>query len=648
MLKIALFVVLIGILFSCIPEQSALDCALYAAGNNREELEKVLAYYKNDSLKHRAACFLITNMPYHFYYDGEALKNYSKYFECFPKTRKSPEELIDSLQKADGNFYFNQLKRKYDILDIDSAYLVQNIDWAFKVWEEQPWGKAVSFADFCEYILPYRVGDELLSEWRQQLYEKYNTKLDSVRLLSQSTDPLFVAQALLDTLAKDMIYFTGLFPKGPHVGPKVVEWRSGNCKELADIVVYVFRALGVPCGIDYMVMRGDNNAPHFWNFVLDKDGKTYVVEFPNPPFKPAVELWNPKAKVYRETYSMNTEMVNRLNQSVMKTYPSFRHPLFLDETNVYAGEWSRKLVLPNEVLYSKLPTDEVLYLCLSCRDEWIPVDWTHCDSDSISFTDVEGDVICRLATWNGKKLQMCSDPFLFEKFSGNIRYFRAGEEKDTIALYFKYHLYNETFIFRMPGGAFEGSNDIDFAHHDTLFLVTDVPERLNNTIYVNPKKKYRYVRYKGGKDSFCNIAEVAFFADARDVQPLHGKVIGTPGCFEQDGSHEYTNVFDGDPYTSFNYMFPSTGWAGLDLGKPCQIEKIVYVPRNRDNFIRKGDIYELFYWGNREWISVGCKKAPSDSLLYTVPQGSLLYLKNHTRGKDERIFEYLDGKQRFW
>ena len=31
-----------------------------------------------------------------------------------------------------------------------------------------------------------------------------------------------------------------------------------------------------------------------------------------------------------------------------------------------------------------------------------------------------------------------------------------------------------------------------------------------------------------------------------------------------------------------------------------------------------------------------------------VSEGALLYLKDHTRGKDERIFEYKDGKQRFW
>lgn len=129
---------------------------------------------------------------------------------------------------------------------------------------------------------------------------------------------------------------------------------------------------------------------------------------------------------------------------------------------------------------------------------------------------------------------------------------------------------------------------------------------------------------------------------------MKGKIIGTPGCNGLDGSHEYTNVFDGDPYTSFDYVQPTGGWSGLDLGTPRRIVKIVFTPRNRDNFIRTDDEYELFYYNDGEWASAGRVRPHSDSLLYKVPEGALLYLKDHTRGKDERIFEYKDGKQQFW
>lgn len=102
-------------------------------------------------------------------------------------------------------------------------------------------------------------------------------------------------------------------------------------------------------------------------------------------------------------------------------------------------------------------------------------------------------------------------------------------------------------------------------------------------------------------------------------------------------------MFDGDPYTSFDYMYPSGGWVGLDFGRNVSIGSVVYAPRNRDNFIREGDTYELFYWDTDSagWGSLGSHTATSDSLVYdNVPTEALLYLRNHTRGKDERIFMY--------
>lgn len=104
--------------------------------------------------------------------------------------------------------------------------------------------------------------------------------------------------------------------------------------------------------------------------------------------------------------------------------------------------------------------------------------------------------------------------------------------------------------------------------------------------------------------------------------------MGTPGCFQKDGSHEYTNVFDGDVTTSFDYIESSGGWAGLDLGIPKQIEKIVYTPRSYDNYIRSGDKYELFYCTGNKWSSLGKQLSEADSLTYkNVPRNVLLLLK---------------------
>ncbi len=144
-------------------------------------------------------------------------------------------------------------------------------------------------------------------------------------------------------------------------------------------------------------------------------------------------------------------------------------------------------------------------------------------------------------------------------------------------------------------------------------------------------KKYRYLRYVGPENANCNVAEIAFYA-SNDTTALKGKVLGTPGCSQQDGSHEYTNAFDGKTWTSFDYIEPTGGWTGLDAGKDVQIDRIVYTPRNRDNYIRPGDIYELFYC-NGNWKSAGSIKATTDSIVYrSIPKDVLLLLRNHTRG----------------
>lgn len=634
-------------LFAC-QKNSDLNTALSLAGENREELEKVLKHYQEDPLKYEAACFLISNMPYWYYYSGEELDKQLKQYELLATTSMSPQEITEFLMRKYGPFDHSRLIPEYDIRRVDSAYLVNNIDFAFKVWQEQPWGKNVSFETFCEYVLPYRIGDERLCSWREEIYDKYNHFFDNFRDSLSLEDPLFAAQLVLDSLDGRPIYFTNSLPNTPHVGPQLVEWRSGDCRELADLVIYTLRALGIPCGVDYMVMRGDNNAAHFWNFVLDKNEETYMTAYPDPRLKPATELWNPKGKTYRTTYSLNREMQREMKKRERQVHPTFRNPNFKDVTPVYAGEWNRTLTLPDSLLYDKKAGKKTIYLCSSVRDLWVPITWGTCKNHTISFEDVEGNVIFRLATYDGSSLQLQSDPFLFEKETGNIRYFHASDEMEIAKILFKYHLYNETFIFRMPGGVFEAGNRADFSDADTLHLITEVPTRLFNTVYTHNTKKYRYARFYGADGSHCNLSELVLYEKAGDTSPLTGKVIGTPGCFQQDGSHEYTNVFDGDPYTSFDYTHPSGGWAGIDFGTPRTIEKLVYMPRNRDNFIRTGDEYELYYWKDRKWQSVGRQTASSDSLLYSVPKEALLYLRNHTRGRDERIFEYADEKQIFW
>ena len=75
-----------------------------------------------------------------------------------------------------------------------------------------------------------------------------------------------------------------------------------------------------------------------------------------------------------------------------------------------------------------------------------------------------------------------------------------------------------------------------------------------------------------------------------------------------------------------------------------------YLPRNDDNFIKEGELYELFYWDNNQWNSLGKQTGTSKQYLeYTnAPLNSLFWLRNLTKGKEERIFTYENGEQVWW
>lgn len=645
-MKSVVVLVLFGVLCSACIRQATYIPSLEDVLEENPRLQRVLNHCRDDSLKYEAAVFLIKNLPFHFTSDAPSMDAQLKLYEMHSTGRYYPEQVLDSVVRKYGRLDVSELKQTCDLF-ISPDYLIENIDWAFKVWREQPWGKNVPFETFLEYVLPYRVGDERLVSWRKEVYEKYNPLLDSIRKLPEAEDPLVVSTVLFDSLRKAPVYFTGLFEPSPHIGPKVVDWHSGSCKEFTDLLLYVYRAVGLPCAKDIMLMRGNRNAPHSWNVMFDKRGGFYyftLLDNMTAPGRPDA-YWDPKGKVYRETFGVNRRMIDSLDTAPECLHPTFRYPCMADVTAAYAGKQNHTVCIPEERICPAAEDGEILYLCASCKMEWIPLAWCRVRDGKAVFKDVEGMMAFRLASYREEKLHFHSDPFVLDRVTGAVRFLSPQKEMENVTVYHKFPLYLDGVSGRVVGGVFEGSNDRNFRSADTLFLIKERPVRLFTEMPVAGADAYRYVRYRGAEGSYCDMAEIAFYASSSGSLPLQGTVIGTSE--NALSGYECAKAFDGDPYTAFSCSKPDGGWTGLDLKKPHIIKKIVFAPRNRDDFVRKGDSYELFYCDG-DWKSAGTMVAQSDSLAYRVPKGSLLYVKNHTRGHDERIFEYRDGSQIFW
>ncbi|MCD8042531.1 MAG: hypothetical protein LUH10_05650 [Tannerellaceae bacterium] len=205
----------------------------------------------------------------------------------------------------------------------------------------------------------------------------------------------------------------------------------------------------------------------------------------------------------------------------------------------------------------------------------------------------------------------------------------------------KIHLASATSI------KIEGASRPDLKDKVLLYQITDTLKTIHNNIYLPEKSQFRYITYTAPETKRIELAEFWCYPDSTNENAYQPTITGIP---ELQGIHKkITSLIVDNDFVSY-YMSARNGEKLIfDFGKPVPIKKIFFSPRNDDNFIRIGDSYELYYHGGLEgWISLGKQRASVSSLHYkNVPDNALLWLHNETRGKEEQVFFYKDGKQVF-
>lgn len=620
------------ILFSC--NQSRLEYALEFAGNNREELEKVLTYYKDSGLKYNAACFLIENMPHYFSYEGRLLDSIKK-----AKTTAIPSCFISKeIRRRWYSFSYREMDKVYDSKVITSDYLIENIDLSFYVWRHSPWARHLTFEEFCEWILPYRIDNEPLENWRKAYWECYSSKLDS---LYKGNDPVVAADSLCGLLRKESWSYNTDFDLPALGGLFFLKNRVGGCRESCDFTLYLFRALGFPVATDLYHYSPENRGGHLWTVLKDTTGKSVPFWFMETEVKRNVNDGRKKGKVYRMSFGRQPEKVKGMYQEY--EVPSLLKNAYLkDVTSEYFGENKIEIKTEASVL------NQYVYLGIFSPEGWIPIDIMKPAHNRLYVKDIEPGIIGVILTSKKGKLIPISYPFQW--IDGNIRYFHPDDSLcDTCILLRKYPL--RDYVIRYMSGVvdskIEGANRLDFKDAELLYEIKEQPGINYNVVSCNSSREYRYIRYQAADNKRPEIAELFFYSTADDSRLIKAEAIDGSlpwGNMESDIS----KVCDNNCLTYFNGE-DYGGYVTLDFGKPKSIDHLVYVPRNDENFVTIGDTYELFFSkGSEEWVSLGSKVADRPFLIYyNIPKNALCWLRNLSRGKEEQIFWVQDGQQLF-
>ena len=627
-------------LASCSSSPSRLELALQLAGDNRAELERVLNHYAEneaDSLKYRAARFLIENMPQHYTFAGEEVKLY--YEAIAPLIKVANAHTLDSikscLKTAGSTFLSNKPTKAADITHIKADYLINHIDQIFKT-RDYPWNKNISFQEFCEYVLPYRIDHEPIEDWLK-VYMPINKKLaDS--LYSESQNYTEFISKFVDFYTKNSPYInTFSFPVELHP-TSLLNIRYGDCKEIALWGAYTFRSIGIPVYLDFTPNWANRSQGHFWNSIsIDDSYYPFIFQdYASSGFGNHLKdrFYEEFSKIYRKTYSV---------QPISDTPLSYPGPYNKDITDLFESECADVTISATD-LKKKY---EVAYIMVFNNREWVPIGSTKLIENQATFRLLHKGCCYLASVFDGRQFIPICDPFILNAH-GAIHYLIPDlQKRQSMVLFRKYPVGSmHKYANRSMGGMFQGSNDRHFHSCELLYKVEHTLEDMKwHTISIKPRR-YRFYRYYSAPNGYNNIAEIEFLGQSGNK--LTGEVIGYGDLIDDKASFK-ESAFDGNPLTFFAAKDPNDSWVGLDLGKPTAISRINYLFRNDDNNIRKGDSYELFYWEKGQWTSLDRQTAVSDSLIFQdCPAGALFILRNRTRGKEERIFTYENDRQVWW
>ena len=442
-------------------------------------------------------------------------------------------------------------------------------------------------------------------------------------------------------------HWSGSYVEIGPIDPSLILAHSyGSCVEETTFQTMVLRSLGVACAVDFVFNYPERNAGHSWSVVFDLEGKTVQNNCHNPVGAGTWVDVFAKGKVYRNTNSINRNSLLFKSKGKEPIPPQFMNPYFIDVTKEYCQVKDIEV----SIAADKQTDNQYAYLMVFNNRRWVVTAWGEkTKRKTVKFTDVEPRGMYLCAYYVNGAFKALNAPFSFDSI-GNIQPVKTSKDNlQDLVLKRKFPnlQVDESYHSRIVGGQFQGANNADFSDAVTFGTITqDMTEPIFHIINVDLKKIFKYLRYIGPDGGRCNINEINFFdANGENIQ---GEIIGTNGSFENSGKTKEM-VFDGDVLTYFDGPDLSGNWVGLKLKQAKAIRKIRFATRNDGNMVEVGDEYELNYWDDSDWVSMGRQTAISDSLTFKdVPMNGLYHLHNHTKGWEERIFTLDSAGQQIW
>lgn len=633
----------------CTQDSMYMHYALRAAGKNKSELKAVLRHYRTidkDPEKLRAAKYLIANMPAHYSYrDTAAINSYYRKALDILGTGPSPDWQRDTLRQISDREYAGITRNILsDVEVMTSDYLIYSIDHAFHQWKTKPWAKHLTYEQFRDWILPYKVTElQSLDAWRDTLSAHYSDSLNTIPENDIERNTIFgaieIARNEIHTKQSAIGHRVIWEDRGSIPMRSAVTWvhmTYGSCMDYVIMGTAVFRSLGLPAAVDQVPSWGRNSEGHSWYVFPDDRGREQVtinslILGAGMQFYPYERI----PKVWRNTYTINRDLVKYRNTA------KYVYPFELCQEDV-TERYNLTSDLEIETIKeqtAKLKDRKYVYIAMAVNSggpQWRVLDYGTLKRGKALFRNMGRNMLYIALGYDGRKLIPISRPFILHK-SGEVEYIDNPDDSDakTISMDLRrkyYESYNVVDMRRrLLGGKLQCSDSPDFKDALTLYTIEDT--EIPYLIELDADRPYRYWRYLTPEGSWGSISELSFHDE--NGNKLTGKGIANP----EAGQDAIDRAYDGNLLSNFEINQPDGNWVGMDMGKPAVVRYASVSPRSDDNDICPGNEYELFSFDGQKWSSLGYQQADDNVLHYDeIPLNTLLWLRNYTQGNNERPF----------
>ncbi len=635
--KISFLITFLG-LFSC-RQNNSLETVLDYAADNRHALENVLAHYNESPEKLSSAKFIIRNLPHWYSYsDKGELDSIENLLHQIAVT----ENLwyFKDITKRDwSSFNYTTLPRLYDCHTITDSLLIKNIDDAWKQRNIREWNVELKDDDFNNFILPHRIGDEKLSDWRHLYLSHYGILLDS--LYPKGNDVLKAAEIIYEELEKENFKYN-ICAIWPHrKATDLFLSHSGPCRDQCDHAVYALRSVGIPCAVDTYFSSPETATSRQWVVVRDNITGRFIPLSKNMVERrdSSINDWRKKGKVYRYMPSLQNERKESIVETTRIKTP-IRNYFIKDVTEEYFGQNSIMVSIDN-------PSEKRVMLGVFSPGEWRIIDYAseYSETEAV-FKNIEPGSIYAPVLEKGESGQtkLCGFPFIFER-DGSITMLKPSPKTVKLTINrkmpFMPWLY-DWFSKGVSGGYFELSNSLNF---EKSVRGASFPDTLDTNFHLSlfPPTYSKYVRLTVPGEDQIVIGQIEIYSDSTAKKKINCSIFS-----KFDGYFHPENAIDGD-ILSFFAMPKERRKLILELDSPQNVEAVAFIPRNNDNFVWPGDHYQLLYFDSVEkgWKEVDRAIAENHSLTFDAPENALYWLRDLTKGHEEQPFIWRNGKQVF-